>query len=105
SLARPVAKAPGTPLPVACRRVSDGRALRLEKLASAGPPVNSFPLKRSLEAGFFQRIFACEEMDKLSAASTPSRLMEALGSALSSGPREGVGCRSLFGVTRARVCG
>lgn len=81
-LARPVAKAPGTPLPVACRRVSDGRALRLEKLARAGSPVNSFRVKRSLEAGFFQPDLACEEMDKRSAPATPFRLVEALGSAL-----------------------
>ena len=79
SLAMHVAKSLGTPLPVACRRISNGRALRPEKLASEGPAVNSVRPERSLEAGFFMGLASCEDLDKPLRVFTPFRLVEALG--------------------------
>jgi hypothetical protein len=63
---------------MACRRVSNDRALRPEKLASASLAVNSVRLEHSLEAGFFVGVMSCDDVVKPLTGFTPFRLVEAL---------------------------
>jgi hypothetical protein len=78
----PVAKALGTPLPIAHRRASDGRALRPEKLASEALWVNSVCSERSLEAGFFLKMFLLVKTLRATDQYQSSQLVEGLVSGI-----------------------